>query len=241
MAKQSASRSSAGPPLSLSDEASHACAHHGLNAEMLDDPYVEALFGRWAWPTGIRSALVDLAALPPRKVIAQLKAGAWERTIAPHRDRFTHEAKALVKLHMPRLSWGFVATDLVEMFESEILSAAFKVEVVREFMVTDEVSEDIPLAATVEELLSRLTAAARRAERSRRGTMPKNGGAALAEGARWLYRVWVRGEQLEVIAREYTTARRKAVAIENRNAPTVLARIRRAEWALGLPVRVRNS
>jgi len=71
--------------------------------------------------------------------------------------------------------------------------------------------------------------------------MPKNQGAALEEGARWLYRVWVRGEKPEEIAREYTVRRRKDVSIADRNASTVLERIRRAGWALGLPVRVRNS
>lgn len=241
MAKQRASRTSARPPLNLSDEASHVSARMGLHAEMLADPFVEALFFRWVGPTGIRAALVEIAELLPRKLVAELQAGAFERLIEPHRDRFNSEARTLVSVHMPRLTWDFVATDLVEMFECEVLAAAFKVEVVREFTVTDEVSEDIPLEATVENLLSRLSVAARRAEHDARGRMPGNGGAALEEGARWLYRVWVRGQKLEEIAREYTATRRKAVAVADRNAPTVLKRIRRAEWALGLPVHVRNS
>lgn len=182
--------------LTLADEASHTAARAGLDAAMLADPFVDALFCRWAWPTGIRGTVVELAALPQRKLIAQLKAGALDCLFEPHRERFTREAQTLVRVHMPRLTWDFVATDLVEMFACEVLdeflAAAFgdKAQAVREFQVIDQDPEiDIPLDATLEHLFARLTAAARRPT-ARRGRMPKNHGAALEEGARWLYRVW---------------------------------------------------
>jgi hypothetical protein len=208
---------------------------------MLCDPAVDGLFHHWAWPTGIRDALTRLAALPSQELVVALEAEALERVIAPHRRRLAQEARTFVREHMARLPWDFLARDLLASFECELVAAAFGVEVVQEFEVTAAAQDfDVPLGATIEQLFSRLKAAAARRPADR-GRMPKGHGAALKEGARWLYRVRVRGEKPEVIAREYTAARRRTVSIAERNASTVVERIRRAEWALGLLVRVRNS
>ena len=244
MGKRKASRSPASAHLQigLADEVCHAAARAGLNAELVSDPAVEDLFHRWAKETGVAVALLKIAALPAAEFAAAVQAGAIEQALTPHRDRFKHESNVFVRAHMERLIWDWVAVDVAEAFTCELLGSAFGIDVTREFAVRDAEPEQlVSLDATVEDLLI-LLAGLRPGARASKRRMPKNGGAELEEGARWLYRVWVCGEKPEAIGKEYTRARRETVAIGDRNTSTVLERIKRAEWALGLPVVVvRNS